>query len=281
MFVKKWQEVAFSLELEPPLWELFHENSKLDRSSPTLSKGELRQWICQLEETLSFKGFPAVPLPTRLPALNVPLGKAILSRMSVRDLAPNQLKLKDVAALLHFGYGVNRDKAVSDFVRRQRVVPSAGGLYPLEIFLHSSRVKGLTPGLYHYNPSSHSLRFLRKGNHSYEIAKSFVQRSIPKRASLLIFITAMFERSVFKYIDRGYRYVLFEAGHVAQNINLVSTALGLGCVNIGGFFDREIDAFLKLDGAMHSTIYTLGIGMRTERCLTSSKTKRRAYLCRQ
>jgi hypothetical protein len=63
---------------------------------------------------------------------------------------------------------------------------------------------------------------------------------------------------------------------VAQNINLVSNALGLGCVNIGGFFDHEIDAFLKLDGAAHSTVYTLGVGMRTERCSAGSKRKRRA-----
>lgn len=81
-------------------------------------------------------------------------------------------------------------------------------------------------------------------------------------SSLLVFITAMFERSIFKYGDRGYRFVLLEAGHAAQNLNLVSNALGLGSLNIGGFFDREMDDFLGLDGITHSTIYMVAIGKK-------------------
>lgn len=260
MSAKRWRETAFSLGTEPQLWELFHENSKLGRFSPVLSQKELREWLCQLHDSLPFDGYPAVPLPKHLPDLKVPLGKTILSRVSVRELVPHPLKLECLAALLHFAYGVNRDTAVSDFVRPLRVVPSAGGLYPLEIFFHSSKVQGLSPGLYHYNPSRYNLRRIREGDQLQQIAQSFVQTAIPLGASLLIFITAMFERSVFKYVDRGYRYALLEAGHVAQNMNLLSSALGLGCLNIGGFFDREIDTFLQLDGIAHSTIYVIAIG---------------------
>jgi SagB-type dehydrogenase family enzyme len=77
---------------------------------------------------------------------------------------------------------------------------------------------------------------------------------------MIVFITAIFERSVFKYGNRGYRFVLLEAGHVAQNLNLATTALGLSCCNIGGFFDRDVDRFLGLDGIGHSTVYLVGIG---------------------
>ena len=63
-----------------------------------------------------------------------------------------------------------------------------------------------------------------------------LQPEIGMTATILIFITALFERSTFKYQDRGYRYTLLEAGHVAQNLNLVANALGYGAVNIGGFF---------------------------------------------
>lgn len=80
---------------------------------------------------------------------------------------------------------------------------------------------------------------------------------------MIVFITAIFERSVFKYGDRGYRFIFLEAGHVAQNMNLVCAALGLGCVNIGGFFDREIDDLLDLDGITHSTLYMLALGRKT------------------
>ena len=91
-----------------------------------------------------------------------------------------------------------------------------------------------------------------------------VQPDIAYGASLIVFITSIFERSIFKYGDRGYRFILLEAGHVAQNINLVSNALGLGSVNIGGYFDREIDDLLGLDGVAHSTIYMIAIGSRKE-----------------
>lgn len=91
-----------------------------------------------------------------------------------------------------------------------------------------------------------------------------VQPDLVARASLIIFITALFERSIFKYGNRGYRFVMLEAGHVAQNLNLVAIALGLKTLNIGGYFDRAIDDFLGLDGVTHSTIYMLAVGQGSE-----------------
>jgi SagB-type dehydrogenase family enzyme len=73
-------------------------------------------------------------------------------------------------------------------------------------------------------------------------------------------VTALFGRSTFKYGPRGYRFVLLEAGHVAQNINLTASALKLGSLNLGGFIDRETDAFLHLDGVSHSTVYSIAVG---------------------
>jgi SagB-type dehydrogenase family enzyme len=98
-----------------------------------------------------------------------------------------------------------------------------------------------------------------------------VQPELAQGASLIIFLTAIFERSIFKYKERGYRYILLEAGHVAQNLNLVANAFGLGCVNIGGYFDREIDDLLDLDGVTHSTIYMIAIGGKTDTSDNGSK----------
>ena len=105
-------------------------------------------------------------------------------------------------------------------------------------------VEGLEPGLYHYNSARHELRFLRYGDESRAISEGLVQSSLALDTSLIFFITGIFSRSTFKYGDRGYRFTLIEAGHVAQNLNLAATALGLGCTNIGGFFDRQIDEHL-------------------------------------
>ncbi|OLE53762.1 MAG: hypothetical protein AUI36_17530 [Cyanobacteria bacterium 13_1_40CM_2_61_4] len=271
----RWQALAVGSETETPLWELFHENSKLGRFSFGPSNKEVEDYTAGLLESLPFDGFPTILLPKRLPAMKMPVGKAMQSRVSVRAMTPHALRLDELAALLHYGYGVNRDKKRSGLLRSLRVVPSAGGLYPLEIFLHIANVKSLLPGLYHYNPLKHHLRRLRDGDHADEIARCSVSDTIPQHAAVLIFLTALFERSTFKYGNRGYRFALLEAGHVAQNINLVSSALGLGCLNMGGFFDREIDAFLHLDGIGHSTIYVLAVGMKSKYSSAGSKTSKR------
>lgn len=170
------------------------------------------------------------------------------------------LKLNAVATVLHYAYGISRPNNQSKVPSSFRMVPSAGALYPLELFLHASHVTELTPGLYHYHPIRNSLRLLRAGEETERIAAGLLQPELAENASLIIFMTALFERSTFKYGDRGYRYILMEAGHVGQNINLVSTSLGLASMNIGGFRDREIDEYLGVDGLNHSIVYMTAVG---------------------
>lgn len=257
---KLWHKLLLPPGNDELVWELFHENSKNSRYSNVLSQDEVQTRLRELEESLSFEGYPLVELPSSLPSLMMPLDQAISSRVSVRKLEPRPLTLSSAATILHYAYGVTRDNPSSSLPRRLRTVPSGGALYPLELFCHSTRVEGLSPGLYHFNPAQRHLRLLREGNQTGSISESLLQPDLALGAALIIFITAVFERSIFKYQDRGYRYALIEAGHVAQNINLVATALGLGCVNVGGFLDREIDEFLDLDGVTHSTIYMVVIG---------------------
>ena len=256
---KRWAETLLSAGDEDRVWELFHENSKLSRYDSGLYGHEILERIKRLHESLPFEGYPAVPLPRETAPLKLSLADAITTRVSVRDMRPSQLTLKQAGTLLRHAYGVTREDNGA-FPRPFRVVPSGGALYPLEIFFHSARIKGLRAGLYHYNPAESRLRLLREGDETRRIAGAMVQTEVALNAALIVFITAFFERSVFKYKDRGYRFVLLEAGHVAQNLNLVSNALGLGALNIGGFFDREIDDFLGLDGVTHSTIYMVAIG---------------------
>jgi SagB-type dehydrogenase family enzyme len=170
------------------------------------------------------------------------------------------LGLRDLATLLHYAYGVSRDNVGTVWPRPFRTVPSGGALYPLEIYFHSRHIAGLDAGLYHYYPPDHSVALLSAGDLVSDIAPCLVQQNIGHDATVVFFITAMFERSTFKYGDRGYRFVLLEAGHVAQNMSLVANGLRLGSMNIGGFFDRSVDDFLGLDGVTHSTVYLVAVG---------------------
>lgn len=255
-----WNKLLLPQANEDLVFELFHENSKVGRYGEGLSKEEVRARMADFHESLPFEGYPIVELPTSLPYLNAGLTEVITGRISARDLVPKSVSIDHLAAILHLAYGVIRSNVGTSFPRPFRVIPSGGALYPLEIFFHTAQLEGQRSGLYHYNPSKNHLRLLQEGDATERIAQAMVQPEIGRGASLLIFITAIFERSVFKYGDRGYRFIFLETGHVAQNINLVATALGFGCVNIGGFFDREIDDFLDLDGVTHSTVYMIAVG---------------------
>lgn len=257
---KLWQEILLPSGSDDHVWELFHENSKLGRLSESISEADVIARMKQSAESLLFEGYPIVELPSAPKPLDRPLHEAIMTRVSNRDFLSAMVALEDVATMLHYAYGETRDNTNTAFPRPFRVVPSAGALYPLELFLYSARGQSLRPGLYHYNPSKHHLRLLRQGDSTTQLAGCFVQPAIVRGAALMIFITALFERTTFKYGDRGYRFTLLEAGHVAQNLNLVANALGLGSVNIGGYYDREVDDFLGFDGVTHSTVYAVAIG---------------------
>ncbi|MGD9725981.1 MAG: SagB/ThcOx family dehydrogenase [Nitrospiraceae bacterium] len=245
-------------------WEIFHENSKLGRHFSALSTEEVLEQVKKLHESLPFEGYPLIKLPRALARINVPLDEAIMARSSGREMVLSKLSLKELTTLLHYAYGIRRTGKRTSYPRPFRVVPSGGGLYPLEIFFHCAQVAGLQAGLYHYNPNRHHCRFLRSGDETGRLAQATAYPAFMSKANIIIFISALFQRSTFKYGDRGYRFTLLEAGHVAQNINLVSSALDLASVNIGGYFDAEIDEFLDLDGLLHSTVYMIAVGKKLD-----------------
>jgi SagB-type dehydrogenase family enzyme len=258
---------AWDTLLEPPaeadhVWELYHENSKTGRHDDFPSQPYILERMLEMHESLPYDGYPAVELPAELPPLRLSLAEAIAARASCRSMRPAPLPLAALAALLQHAYGITRSNEGTPYPRPSRAVPSGGALYPLEVYLHAKSVAGLAPGVYHYNPHRRDVRRVRDGDASAELASALVafQSHLAHQASAVFFLTALFERSTFKYGARGYRFVLLEAGHVAQNLNLVATALGLGCINLGGYHDRQVDDILGLDGLRHSTLYMIGVG---------------------
>jgi SagB-type dehydrogenase family enzyme len=257
-------QVRASFDREDELWELFHENSKASLYDGAPATEQVLAWMNEIQQSLPFDGYPAIILPASRAPLEMSLGDALAKRVTARSLKTCALTLEELAAFLYYAYGITRDNQNTEFPRPFRATPSAGALYPLEIFLHAGHIEGLAAGIYHYNPMENALRRLRTGDKTPEIARALVQKEIATGASVLFFITGVFERTTFKYGNRGYRFVMIEAGHVAQNINLVATSLGLGCMLIGGFYDRQIDAVLGIDGIGHSTIYMAAVGIGSQ-----------------
>ncbi|WP_225421557.1 SagB/ThcOx family dehydrogenase [Sphingomonas parva] len=258
--MSRWERAAIGQGAPDLLWEWFHENSKTGRFDPFPTNDAVVAEMQARLESLDYASYPLVALPQTRTPLAAPLDEVLAARESARGMAPGPVTLEQLGSLLFWAYGVTRDNVGTVHPRPFRTIPSGGGLYPLELYFHSSHVEGLAPGLYHYSAAHHHLRRLAAGDHGDRIAAALVQPELAASASIVFFVTAMFERSTFKYRDRGYRFVFLEAGHLGQNLTLAAIAMGLKATSIGGFFDRDVDKLLHIDGINHSSIYLCAVG---------------------
>lgn len=183
------------------------------------------------------------------------LREALLRRSSGLGSAGRPLRLRQLSTLLSASYSCRHRQ---DGMRRP--VPSAGGLYPLELYAVVHAVAGVEPGVYHYDPYANRIELLRDGDASSELASAVVDSVLAREAALTIVVTAVFPRVRFKYGQRGYRFALLEAGHLAQNLILAATALELSALPYGGFYDRRVDAVVGADGIDECSVYVLFFG---------------------
>ena len=165
--------------------------------------------------------------------------EAINKRRSVREFSRDSLTLDDIAQLLWAAQGVTSE-------RGYRSAPSAGGLYPLELYVVAGNVDGLAPGVYRYRQTEHDLILVASGDHRRRLATAALNQSWVRRAPAVLVIASVYKRTTGKYGQRGRRYAHMEAGHAAQNIYLQATARGLGTVMVGAFDDSEVQRALGL-----------------------------------
>ncbi len=266
----RWLHVVYG---EPPdpfdAAEWYHEASKV---SPTqigrqVAGAARLDAIGDLQISMA-RAVRRLPLPQReLPPPRrtaLSLADAIAARRSCREFADRAVGAADVAALLQAAYGVTHVLGSDDGRRGLplRAAPSGGALYPLELYVAVLRVDGLDPALYHFDPLEAALAVVTEPLGPEDVARLSTYPEIAGASAAVIFVAAVFGRTRFKYGLRGYRFALLEAGHVGQNVLLTATALGLGAVPLGGFYDRLTDEFLGLDGVNESTLYTLAVGRR-------------------
>lgn len=143
----------------------------------------------------------------------------------------------------------------------RRAQASGGARYPIEVYpLVLRSGEGLPAGLYHYNVKLHALETLWDKSFTKEELKDYFVYEWTADASVVFLMTAVFWRNQMKYGERGYRYVLIEAGHIGQNLYLVSEALGLKCCALGGTKDERVEELLDIDGVNESLVYAVAVG---------------------
>ena len=200
-----------------------------------------------------------IRLPEPLVKMGVSLNEAIYERRCIRSFSDEPLTLDHLGQLLWAGNG-SRVDAVSG---PTRTAPSAGGLYPVELFVVAGDVEGLEPGIYAYRSSSHSLQLIKGGDFRPELTESALMQRFIGKAPATIVIAAVYERTTRKYGERGKeRYVHMDAGHAAQNIFLQVTSLGLGTTTVGAFRDRGIKQLLDAEKA--EPLYLMPLGVPAE-----------------
>lgn len=191
------------------------------------------------------------------------LEKIIKNRRSATSFSTDLCSLKQVETLLTLSAGVTGYD--SDRHMYHKVVPSAGALNPIEVYvLILKKIESLQPGLYHYDILNNLLEKLplKEKEEKTSLLDNLVVESEGwvKNSTLLIFHTLVFDRFEFKYGARGYRFVLIESGAMAQNAHLVGEAMGLGVRLLGGTKDEHIEEMLGIDGVTESLINTIVIG---------------------
>jgi SagB-type dehydrogenase family enzyme len=196
--------------------------------------------------------YPIIKLPEPRLRGEMSLEEALLERRSVRDYAPGPLRLAEVSQLLWAAQGVTAEWG-------GRTAPSAGALYPLETYLVAGNVENLSPGVYKYNPTGHELIKVSDRDVREELAVAAVNQTCVKEGAISIVIAAVYERTTAKYGDRGVMYVHMEAGHAAQNIYLQATALGLGVVAVGAFYDDQVKDIIGLS-ENEAPLYIIPVG---------------------
>lgn len=271
--MRRYTDDVNKLMTEPnvsSLAELYHENSKLRKIS-WRQYGEFVSLITSIPHVVekmarSCKSYPTAPqiaLPDHFEPNGPSLETVIQKRRTLREFSGRPLVLDEIARLLHFSYGVTGSAAISQqATQRQffRAAPSAGALYPLEIYLVVWNVVGLEPGIYHYHTINGVLECLKQGDFCEIVGEYTISKDLVEKACVLCLVTAVFQRTMFKYQERGYRFVLLDAGHMAQNMCLMAAAMNLGIIPIGAFLDDELNRLLGIDGVNESVIYPLLVG---------------------
>ncbi len=241
--------------------ESFHEASRLSPStvaarmagSARLAADPLLQ-VSATRASLTRPHMPGLVLGApRLPGMR--LRDALARRRSRLGGGSRPLRRRSFGVLLSASCACRTRQGVA-----RRPVPSAGALYPLELYAVVRLVSGVEPGVYHYDPYAARLELLRQGDRSSELAASVVDSPLAREAAVALIVTAVFPRVRFKYGQRGYRFALLEAGHLAQNLLLTAAALRLTALPYGGFYDRRVDAIVGADGINKCSVYVIFLG---------------------
>ena len=186
---------------------------------------------------------------------SISVEQAIHQRRTIRNYRSRRLELEQLSQLLWAAQGITGRR------RFKRAAPSAGALYPMDIYavVGQDSVDQMEAGVYHYEPRGHILTPLSKEDLRDHVARAAISQMWMADAPINLVITAEYSRATGKYGKRGIRYALIEAGHIGQNLFLQAEALGLKAGIVGAFRDNKVIEIMNLP-RMHEPLLIMPIG---------------------
>ena len=238
--------------------KIFHESSKDLAKGHPLIPADSDEWPDEWKTT-HYKAYPRLPkiaLEDNPPSAD--FFDLIKKRRSRRDFTRTPITKRELSLFLKYSCGNTGPLELS---RHRRAQASDGARFPIEVYPIVFRSgNDLKAGLYHYNVKDHALDVLWDREFSDEDIGQIFTYPWVKDAAIGIVMTAVFSRNQNKYGERGYRYILLEAGHIGQNLYLVSEALGLKCCALGGTKDENLEKLIDIDGVTESVVYGFAVG---------------------
>ncbi|MBN1564012.1 MAG: SagB/ThcOx family dehydrogenase [Anaerolineae bacterium] len=201
-----------------------------------------------------------LPAPDTLELAPVNLREVITDRTTIRNYTGKLMSQAELSHLLWCTQGV---KETRDTYATLRTVPSAGARHAFETYLLINDVEGLEPGLYRYVALEHKLIAFELGEDLAErVTAACLHQEMVARSAVTFIWGAVVERMTWRYVERGYRYLHLDAGHVCQNLYLAAQVIDCGVCAIGAFNDDAINELLKMDGETQFVIYIATVGKR-------------------
>jgi len=245
------------------LYEIFHCNTKIRRyevkwrkinlkekeKSPFL---ELTRMDQKTYSTVSKIALPKVVLKTEHE-------KSIFKGYNIKRHSAKEITLDQLGELLYLSYGVIKELPNG---KKLRPVLSTDNLYPIEIYPIIFKIRNIKEGIYHYNAKKHILETLKCGDIKDKLMSCCLNPELLTNAAVFLVLTAIFKRVTFKYGDRGYRYVLLDAGHVTEKLYLIAAFMDMEITIVREFLDDEINDLIGINGVDEATICGVAIRRR-------------------
>ncbi len=183
-----------------------------------------------------------------------PLEELLSRRRSVREYTTSPVTVAKLSRLLWAAQGITDEQGL-------RTAPSAGALYPLELYCAAGNVEGLNPGIYRYRLHGHKLEKFTEGDWRNRLAAVALNQECIAEGTMVLVFAAVYARTMRKYGERGIQYVHIEIGHAAQNVCLQATALGLATATIGAFDDENVKRVMHMRDE-EAPLYIMPVGNR-------------------